>query len=53
MNLHEKCLLKYLENPLNLSFSTEELIKINDLLTEQESMKKQILAENKKLNCAV
>ena len=53
MNLHEECLLKYLINPNDVFFSTDELIKMNDLLMEQECMKKQILEANKKLNCSL
>ena len=53
MNLHEECLLKYLKNPMDLFFSTDELIKMNDLLMEQECMKKQIIEANKNINCTL
>lgn len=39
MNLHEKCLLKYLKNPDELSYSTE-VLKINNLLLEKQFLLK-------------
>ena len=35
MNLHEQCLLKYLQNPDELLSSTEALLQNNVLLEEQ------------------
>jgi hypothetical protein len=35
MNLHEQCLLKYLQNPDELTYSTEALIQNNLILEEQ------------------
>ena len=34
MNLHEQCLLRYLQNPDELSCSTE-VLKLNNLLLER------------------
>lgn len=34
MNLHEKCLLRYLQNPDELSYSTE-LLKLNNYILEK------------------
>ena len=45
MNLHEECLLKYLENPLNL-FKSTEMLTVSNLMIEQEIMKKKIRGEN-------
>ena len=42
MNLHEKCLLKYLLNPFELSNSTE-LLKMNNLLIEKSINNKPAL----------
>ena len=35
MNLHEKCLLKYLQKPDELSYSTE-MLKLNNLILEKK-----------------
>ena len=35
MNLHEKCLLKYLQNPDELGYSTE-ILKLNNLILEKQ-----------------
>jgi len=35
MNLHEKCLLKYLQNPEELNYSTE-VLKLNNLILEKK-----------------
>lgn len=35
MNLHEKCLLKYLQNPDELTYSTE-VLKLNNLILEKQ-----------------
>ena len=34
MNLHEKCLLRYLQNPDELSYSTE-ILKVNNFILEK------------------
>ena len=39
MNLHEECLLKYLLNPMDL-FNSTELLKLNNLLIEENKMTK-------------
>ena len=49
MNLHEECLLKYLQNPLNLLNSTE-LLKINNSLIEKELLGQNILVKTVKVN---
>lgn len=49
MNLHEKCLLKYLLNPLNLLTSTE-LLQINNSLIEKELATQNIIAKTSKIN---
>ena len=35
MNLHEECLLKYLLNPLDLFYSTEQLVMNNSLIEKK------------------
>lgn len=35
MNLHEECLLRYLQNPDELSYSTE-VLKLNNLILEKK-----------------
>ena len=35
MNLHEKCLLRYLQNPDELSYSTE-ILKLNNCILERQ-----------------
>ncbi len=34
MNLHEQCLLRYLQNPDELSYSTE-ILKLNNFILEK------------------
>lgn len=34
MNLHEQCLLKYLQNPDELTYSTE-ILKLNNFILEK------------------
>ena len=46
MNLHEKCLLRYLQNPDELSYSTQ-ILKINNFILEKEFILKNI---NNKVN---
>ena len=43
MNLHEKCLLRYLTHPDELSLTTE-LLKLNNKILEQKYITKHILA---------
>ena len=47
MNLHEKCLLKYLKNPDELSYSTD-VLKLNNFNTsvEYESSSDDVLKLN-------
>ena len=49
MNLHEKCLLKYLQNPDELGYSTE-VLKLNNLILEKKFILKNF--QNKDLNLA-
>ncbi len=35
MNLHEKCLLRYLQNPDELAYSTE-ILKVNNFILEKK-----------------
>lgn len=35
MNLHEQCLLRYLQNPDELTYSTE-ILKINNFILEKQ-----------------
>ena len=35
MNLHEECLIKYLVNPLDLFFITEDLKRTNEILAHK------------------
>lgn len=37
MNLHEECLLKYLQNPAGLSALTELLKQANELIVNQKN----------------
>ena len=45
MNLHEECLLKYLKNPDELSYSTE-ILKINNLILEKQFILKNFMNIN-------
>lgn len=49
MNLHEECLLKYLQNPFDLSRSTE-MLKINNNLIEKGLLSLNNIAKNHKIN---
>ncbi|MBP3925276.1 hypothetical protein J6E39_08585 [bacterium] len=44
MNLHEECLLKYLQNPDELSYSTE-VLKLNNYILEKQFILKNIIAK--------
>lgn len=41
MNLHEECLLRYLQNPDELDYSTE-VLKLNNLILEKQFLLKHI-----------
>lgn len=43
MNLHEQCLLRYLKNPDELSYTTE-ILKLNNKILEEKFVLKNILA---------
>ncbi len=49
MNLHEQCLLRYLQNPDELEFSTE-ILKLNNFILEKQFLLKNFGAELKDLN---
>ncbi|MBP3820377.1 hypothetical protein J6G99_01875 [bacterium] len=49
MNLHEQCLLRYLKNPDELSYTTE-VLKLNNKILEQRFVMKNILANISSLN---
>ena len=41
MNLHEQCLLRYLQNPEELSYSTE-ILKVNNKIQKKQFILKNI-----------
>lgn len=41
MNLHEECLLRYLQNPEELTYSTE-VLKLNNFILEKQFILKNI-----------
>ena len=41
MNLHEQCLLRYLQNPEELSYSTE-ILMVNNFILEKQFILKNI-----------
>lgn len=45
MNLHEKCLLKYLKNPDELSYSTD-VLKLNNFILEKQFLMKNFIAKS-------
>lgn len=49
MNLHEQCLLRYLKNPDELSYTTE-ILKLNNKILEEKFVIKNILANLSMLN---
>ncbi len=49
MNLHEKCLLRYLTHPDELSYTTE-ILKLTNKILEQRFVVKNILANVSLLN---
>ena len=49
MNLHEKCLLRYLQNPDELSYSTE-VLKLNNFILEKQFILKNFVAKTSLFN---
>ncbi len=44
MNLHEECLLRYLQRPDELSYSTQ-VLKLNNLILERKYILKNFIAK--------
>lgn len=51
MNINEKCLLRYLQYPDELSYTTE-ILKLNNKILEQKFIMRNILANISSLNNA-
>ncbi len=49
MNLHEQCLLRYLKNPDELSYSTE-ILKLNNFILEKRFLVKNFVAKSSRIN---
>ncbi len=49
MNLHEQCLLRYLKNPDELSYSTE-ILKLNNFILEKRFLVKNFVAKSSIIN---
>lgn len=49
MNLHEQCLLRYLKNPDELSYSTD-ILKLNNFILEKRFIVKNFVAKSSNLN---
>lgn len=49
MNLHEQCLLRYLKNPDELSYSTE-ILKLNNFILEKRFIVKNFVAKPSRIN---
>lgn len=49
MNLHEQCLLRYLKNPDELSYSTE-ILKLNNFILEKRFIIKNFVAKSSNIN---
>ena len=49
MNLHEECLLRYLQNPDELSYSTE-VLKLNNYILEKQFLLKNFVAKSAIIN---
>lgn len=49
MNIHEQCLLRYLKNPDELSYTTE-ILKLNNKILEEKFVLKNILANLSMIN---
>ncbi len=45
MNLHEKCLLRYLQNPDELAYSTH-ILKLNNFILEKQFILKNFVAKS-------
>jgi len=52
MNLHEECLLNYLQNPDELSYTTK-LLKLNNSILEKKHALDNLIAKNKQLNYTI
>ena len=48
MNLHEQCLLRYLQNPDELSYSTE-ILKLNNFILEKQFIVKNFVAKTSRI----
>ena len=49
MNLHEQCLLRYLKNTDELSYSTE-ILKLNNFILEKRFIVKNFVAKSSNIN---
>ena len=49
MNLHEQCLLRYLQNPDELSYSTD-ILKLNNFILEKQFIMKNFVAKSCSFN---
>ncbi len=49
MNLHEQCLLRYLQNPDELEYSTE-ILKLNNFILEKQFLLKHFVAKSSTFN---
>ncbi len=49
MNLHERCLLRYLQNPEELTCSTE-ILKLNNFILEKQFILKNFVAKSNAFN---
>ena len=49
MNLHEQCLLRYLKNPDELSYSTE-ILKLNNFILEKRFIVKNFVTKSSNIN---
>ncbi len=49
MNLHEQCLLRYLKNPDELSYSTE-ILKFNNFILEKRFLVKNFVAKSSRIH---
>lgn len=49
MNLHEQCLLRYLKNPDELSYSTE-ILKLNNFILEKRFIVKNFVAKSSNIH---
>ncbi len=49
MNLHEQCLLRYLQKPDELAYSTE-ILKLNNFILEKQFLVKNFVAKTSSIN---